>query len=133
MLLDTNVCIAAMNSRPIEIRKQLDEAVLRRGQASISTVSIFELRYGIAKSKRIDENSSSLDVFLASLKILSFQSEDARIAGEIRVHLERAGTPIGPYDLMIAAQAIRHGLPLITANVREFSRVEGLRLENWSA
>jgi tRNA(fMet)-specific endonuclease VapC len=86
-----------------------------------------------ARSNGSFRSSYRPDVFLTSLNVLPFESEDARIAGEVRIKLERAGTPIGPYDLLIAAQAIRHGLQLITANVREFSRVEGLRWEDWSA
>jgi tRNA(fMet)-specific endonuclease VapC len=131
MLLDTNVCIAAINGRPAAARARLDEAVARQGRASVSTITLFELRFGVAKSAQIAANTGRLDVFLSSLRVLPFDEEDARIAGIIRAELERAGLPIGPYDYLIAAQAIHHGLTLITANVKEFARVSGLRLDNW--
>jgi tRNA(fMet)-specific endonuclease VapC len=133
MLLDTNVCIAAMNDRPASMRDRLNEAVARKGKATVSTLTIFELRFGIAKSTRIASNTERLDLFLISLQTLSFDPEDARIAGNIRAELERAGKPIGPYDYLIAAQAIRHDLTLITANEKEFARVPGLRWENWTS
>lgn len=81
----------------------------------------------------MERNVSALDAFLRPLQIFPFDSDDGRIVGEIRAHLERAGKPIGPYDYLIAAQAIRRELTLITANVKEFSRVPGLRWENWAA
>jgi tRNA(fMet)-specific endonuclease VapC len=131
-LLDTNVCIAAMNGRPVAVRERLDEVVAHRGKASISVVSIFELNFGIAKSNRAAANAQKLEIFLTSLNIVSFEQQDARIAADIRAQLERAGQPIGPYDYLIAAQAIRHDLTLVTADAREFSRVAGLRWENWA-
>jgi tRNA(fMet)-specific endonuclease VapC len=132
-LLDTNVCIAAMNDRPANMRDRLNKAVAHSGKATVSTLTIFELRFGIAKSTRIASNAERLDLFLSSLQILSFDQEDARVAGNIRAELERAGRPIGPYDYLIAAQAIRHDLTLITANEKEFARVPGLRWENWTS
>jgi tRNA(fMet)-specific endonuclease VapC len=133
ILLDTNICIAVMNGRPESVLERLDRAVARHGRATVSTISIFELRHGVAKSARAISNAQNLDVFLTALNILSFEDEDARIAGKIRAELERAGRPIGPYDYLIAAQAIRHELTLISANEKEFSRVTALRLENWLA
>jgi tRNA(fMet)-specific endonuclease VapC len=132
-LLDTNVCIAAMNDRPVAIRDRLNDAIARRGRAAVSTLTVFELRFGIAKSTRIAANAERLDLFLTSFQILSFDQEDARIAGNIRAELERVGRPIGPYDYLIAAQSIRHDLTLITANEKEFERVPGLRWENWTS
>jgi tRNA(fMet)-specific endonuclease VapC len=133
ILLDTNICIAVMNGRPAALLDRLDRVVARHGRASISTISVFELRFGAAKSAHVLANSKTLDVFLPSLNILSFEEEDARIAGNIRAELQRVGRPIGPYDYLIAAQALRHELTLITANEREFLRVEGLIIENWLA
>jgi tRNA(fMet)-specific endonuclease VapC len=77
-------------------------------------------------------NAEALDVFLRSVAVVAFDEEDASIAGSIRAELERVGKPIGPYDYLIAAQALRHGLIFVTANEREFSRVPGLRWENWA-
>jgi tRNA(fMet)-specific endonuclease VapC len=133
ILLDTNACIAVINRRPAPVLERLRSAGARSTQTMVSTISIFELRFGIAKSDRIEANAEALEIFLASLNTLSFDAEDATIAGNIRAELERAGRPIGPYDYLIAAQAIRNGLTLITANVKEFSRVSGLRWENWAA
>jgi tRNA(fMet)-specific endonuclease VapC len=131
ILLDTNVCIAVINRRPASVLERLRGTGARSTQTMISTISIFELRFGVAKSDRIEANAKSLEIFLARLDVLPFEEEDAKIAGEIRATLERAGRPIGPYDYLIAAQAMRHGLTLITANEREFSRVAGLSIENW--
>ena len=98
----------------------------------MSAVSVFELRFGIAKSAQVVRNTARTDLFLSSVTILTFDHEDALVAGTIRASLERIGTPIGPYDILIAAQALRRDLLLVTGNVREFSRVEGLRWEDWT-
>jgi tRNA(fMet)-specific endonuclease VapC len=132
ILLDTDACIAALNARPQAVGMRIAEAIAHRRRVSVSTIGVFELWYGIAKSAHVDRNMRALDVFLNPLQVLTFDFEDGRIAGDIRARLERNGRPIGPYDYLIAAQAIRHNLTLITANQREFSRVPGLRLENWA-
>jgi tRNA(fMet)-specific endonuclease VapC len=99
----------------------------------ISAIAIFELRYGIAKSDRREASGRLLDVFLAErFEILRFDSEDAEEAGSIRAHLEKQGTPIGPYDVLIAAQARRRGAALVTTNRREFERVPGLIVTDWA-
>jgi tRNA(fMet)-specific endonuclease VapC len=131
ILLDTNVCIAVINGRPLSVLQHLRHTDPRRTQSRVSTISIFELRFGVAKSARSAANAEALEVFLRSLAALSFDDEDARIAGNIRAEFERVGRLIGPYDYLIAAQALRHDLTLITANEKEFSRVAGLRSENW--
>jgi tRNA(fMet)-specific endonuclease VapC len=78
-------------------------------------------------------NTQRLEAFLAGpIALLTFDDRDARVAGEIRATLEAAGTPIGPYDLLIAGQAVRNGLTLVTANASEFARVSGLTLEDWA-
>lgn len=101
---------------------------------SVASITLFDLWYGIAKGERAEENAERLHVLLdGGVEILTFETEDAERAGVLRAQLERAGTPIGPYDLLIAAQAVRTGRTLITANVREFSRVPDLTWENWSA
>jgi tRNA(fMet)-specific endonuclease VapC len=115
------------------VLQRLRAADPRRSLSRVSTISIFELRFGVAKSARIEANAEALEIFLRSIAVLSFDEEDARIAGNIRAELERNGRPIGPYDYLIAAQAIRHNCALITANAKEFSRVAGLRWENWTA
>lgn len=99
----------------------------------VPSVTSFELWFGAAYSDRIEANKQALSYFLEGFEILPFDGEDARIAGTIRSDLRRRGRPIGTYDVLIAAQALRHDALLVTANVREFSRVPDLRWENWEA
>lgn len=132
ILLDTNVCIAVLNRRPLSILQRLQAADPRRTLSKVSTISIFELSFGAAKSARSQENAGALNALLRSIELLPFGAEDAAIAGNIRADLERKGRPIGPYDYLIAAQALRHNLTLITANEKEFARVVGLKIENWA-
>jgi tRNA(fMet)-specific endonuclease VapC len=130
VLLDTNACIAVMNAKP-QARERFRQVRRRREVASVSTVTLFELWFGIIKSSRISENKEQLEAFLPTIQTVDFDDEDARIAADLRLSLTRAGAPIGSYDLLIASQALRHGLIVVTANVREFSRVPDLRWENW--
>lgn len=131
-LLDTNACIALINDRPAAVRGQLRRALERGARVALSSVALFELWYGVAKSQLQDRNTERLAVFMSPFEVLPFDDEDARLAGTIRAELERAGTPIGAYDLLIAGQAVRQQLTLVTANVVEFSRVADLRWENWA-
>ncbi|MBM3508746.1 MAG: type II toxin-antitoxin system VapC family toxin [Alphaproteobacteria bacterium] len=85
------------------------------------------------QTQALDANAERLAVFLAPLETVPFEDEDARIAGTVRAQLEREGTPIGAYDLLIAGQALRRDATLVTAEVAEFARVSGLRWENWVA
>jgi tRNA(fMet)-specific endonuclease VapC len=132
--LDTNAVVAAINRRRPEIRQRVETALALGRPIVMSAIVIHELHYGIAKSERPEANLARLSAFMA-LGILPwpFEPEDAWEAGEIRAVLERAGTPIGPYDLLIAGQARRRGATLVTANEREFARVPGLKTENWAA
>jgi tRNA(fMet)-specific endonuclease VapC len=132
VLLDTNVCIAVMNGRP-QARQRFRQVRRRREVASVSAVTLFELWFGVINSSRMPENTGQLETFLPTVRTLDFDDEDARVAAELRLSLARAGTPIGSYDLLIASQALRHGLIVVTANVREFSCVPDLRWENWEA
>ena len=131
--LDTNAVIAAINRRLPSVRPRLEAAIVAGEPVGISTIVLFELRYGIIKSTRPQENRAILEAFLAlDVTPWPFEPEDAEEAGEIRAELERRGTPIGPYDVLIAAQARRRGAVLITANTLEFARVPGLIIENWA-
>jgi tRNA(fMet)-specific endonuclease VapC len=133
ILLDTNACIAAINGKPAGVRNRLSRLSGGASQTVfMSSIVLFELRYGVAKSTQVERNGKRLDEFLLNTQMLAFDSDDAQRAGEIRATLEAAGTPIGPYDGLIAAQALCRDLLLVTANVREFSRVKGLRWENWA-
>ncbi len=101
---------------------------------AMPVIALFEMRYGFAKSDRRDVNEHLLERFLGlGIEVLPFEMEDAAHAGDIRAHLERRGTPIGPYDILIAAQARRRGAGLVTLNRREFERVPRLIVVDWTA
>jgi tRNA(fMet)-specific endonuclease VapC len=109
------------------------EALARGETIVVSSIVLFELSYGIAKSTRHEHNRAKLAQFTSGLiESLDFDSGDADEAGEIRAALERVGTPIGYYDVLIAGQARRRDALLVTANTREFTRVPGLKVEDWS-
>jgi tRNA(fMet)-specific endonuclease VapC len=130
--LDTNVAIGLLAGRPRHLAERFEQARLLDALA-LSVVSLFELRYGVAKSRWRRENAERLSSFLRlPISVIGFDAEDAEEAGDIRADLERAGTPIGPYDVLIAAQARRRAAVLVTANQREFARVPGLRIEDWA-
>ena len=103
----------------------------QREIGSVSVITLFELWFEVVKSARPTENASQIAVFLPTIRIVEFDEDDARVAAELRLQLTRAGTPIGSYDLLIAAQALRHNFTIVTANTREFARVPNLRWENW--
>jgi tRNA(fMet)-specific endonuclease VapC len=132
-LLDTNACIALINDKTPSVRLRLRKALAADEKVLVSSVVAFELWYGVAKSARFQANSRLVETFFAGpVGLLPFDAEDAKVAGRVRAALEAGGKPIGAYDLLIAAQALRHQLTLITANVREFGRVKGLDWEDWA-
>ena len=132
-LLDTNACIALINGQPAPVRSRFQRAIASEREVLVSSVVAFELCYRAAKSSRRAANEELIDKFFAGpVRSLPFEFADAKIAGETRATLEFAGKPIGAYDLLIAAQALRHQLTLVTANVREFNRIQGLRWEDWA-
>ena len=130
-LLDTNAVIALTTRR--------SDALLRRVEASapgslaVSAVVAHELYYGAYRSRKVAFNLETLRLLFSDLAILDLDREDARVAGEIRADLARLGSPIGPYDVLIAGQAKARGLTLVTNNTGEFARVVGLRIEDWSS
>src|SRR5262245_421033 len=129
--LDTNAIIAALNDRTSPVRARIDAAIRLKHPLAVSSIVLFELWYGAAKSARPDRNAQRIADFLAGpIDILAFEPADAEEAGYIRAALERAGTPIGPYDLLVAAQARRRDALLVTANEREFARVPRLKFED---
>jgi tRNA(fMet)-specific endonuclease VapC len=133
-LLDTNAVIALLKDEPAIFRKRLRRAVSRGAAIAVSSIVLYELWYGVARSARRRENAERLRVFLSGgIEVSAFDEEDAKAAGELRATLEGAGTPIGPYDLLIAAQALRTGATLVTANVAEFTRVSSLQWQDWTA
>lgn len=127
-LLDTNICIYAIKHRPPQVIERL-----RAHEAEglgISSISVAELFFGAAKSGSA-RNQAALRHFLEPLEIADFDVPAAEIYGNVRLALERAGTPIGPLDTQIAAHALALGAVLVTNNTREFERVPGLAVENW--
>ncbi|MBM3532141.1 MAG: type II toxin-antitoxin system VapC family toxin [Alphaproteobacteria bacterium] len=131
--LDTNAVIAAINRRSPSVRQRLERALAQRTLVGIPTVVLFELWTGIRKSALVETNTATLAAFLTlGVTPWPFEAEDAAEAGDIRAGLEQAGTPIGPYDILIAAQARRRSAILVTRNQREFARVPGLRTEDWT-
>ncbi|MGL4634943.1 MAG: type II toxin-antitoxin system VapC family toxin [Beijerinckiaceae bacterium] len=133
LLLDTNVVIGVINQRNPRIRMNFRAALGMDLQIAIPVIVLFELRYGIAKSDRAAKARGELDAFFEfGCEVLPFTPEDAAHAGDIRTHLETLGKPIGPYDVLIAAQARRAGATLVTANRQEFDRVPDLKVADWS-
>jgi len=132
-VLDTNACIALIKGAPKTVRRRFQRAVSKEAGILLSSVVVFELWYGVAKSQRKDANTQRLEAFLAGpLTWTLFDEDDAREAGRVRAELEAAGTPIGAYDLLIAGQARRRGATVVTSNTGEFGRVKGLQWEDWA-
>ena len=128
-LLDTNICIYAVSGRHPKIAQRLDR--LSAGRVGIPVIVLGELLFGIAKSARVEDARRRLDALLQVAWVQALPDEAAGHYGDIRSELERAGTPIGGNDLWIAAHARAAGAILVSNNIREFSRVPGLKLENW--
>ena len=133
-LLDTNICIALINGTSTRARQQYFQFSARGARPQVSSIVIHELWYGVAKSERVAQNANRLTAFLRSaVTVLDYSERDAQAAGEIRAQLERSGFRIGEYDSLIAGQAFCRNLVLVTANTREFARVKGLVVEDWTA
>ena len=133
-LFDTNFCIALINGSPHTARRHFERAMATGHEMFVSSIAIFELWYGVFGSDRVRFNANRLEAFLeAPVAHLIFDGEDARAAGVIKAALKRKGRPIGSYDVLLAGQALARNLTLITANVTEFSRVEGLKLQDWTS
>lgn len=128
-MLDTDTCIYVIRDRPDRLRQRFNRFA---EQLSISAVTVAELAYGAEKSAKTVENLAAVEQFCANLSVLPFAERAAHHYGQIRSELERLGRPIGAYDLMIAGHARSEGLTLVTYNEREYRRVEGLRIENWT-
>lgn len=128
-LLDTNICIYIIKKKPIVVLKKFMEFDI--GQICISSVTYAELMYGIEKSQYPEKNRSALEQFTVPLKIVPFEEKAACCYGQMRAQLERSGLPIGALDLMIAAHAYCLNAVLVTNNVKEFSRLSQLKIENW--
>jgi tRNA(fMet)-specific endonuclease VapC len=127
-LLDTDICIYALKGRS---RGLAEKFKANDGRMALSDVTLFELHYGAEKYAEPASRIVVIEAFAARLELLPFDSRAAHHAGQIRAALERQGEIIGAYDLMIAGAARSQGLVLVTNNIREFARVDGLRLESW--
>jgi tRNA(fMet)-specific endonuclease VapC len=128
-MLDTNTCIALIKRKPRKALRRFDR--LSAGDVGISTITLAELRYGIAKSQHIERNKLALEEFLLPLEISDFDESAASAYGQIRAALEGAGLPIGPLDTQIGAHAQSLHAILVTNNTSEFRRIKGLQIENW--
>ena len=129
-MLDTNICIYYINKKPPHIMEKVHQYML--DGICISAITLAELEHGVAKSAYPERNADKLAQFLSIFDVLSFDGEAATAYGIIQADLQRKGTPIGPMDTLISAHARAEGLTLVTNNLREFERVEGLTLENWA-
>ena len=128
-MLDTNIVIYVIKKRPESVLQKLQE--YDPSDFCISSITLAEMEYGIAKSTRPERNQAALSAFLSNIDILPFDDRAAVEYGDIRASLEKKGTPIGPNDMLIAAHARSLGLTIVTNNVKEFRRVDGLMLDNW--
>jgi len=127
-MLDTDVCIYVIKNYPAELRERFNRLA---EQLCISSITLAELHYGAEKSERRLHNLQAIEHFVARLEVLPFTAKAAAHYGQIRAELERAGTPCGPHDMQIGAHARSEGLIVVTNNIREFSRMPGVRTENW--
>lgn len=129
-LLDTNICIYAINRKPASVINAIKEKSVLG--LYISSITLAELEYGIENSLQQDSNRVALQKFISVFNVLDFDAEDAISYGKLRSRLKRTGKPIGPLDMLLAAQALSKDLIFVTNNASEFERVEGLQIEDWS-
>lgn len=129
-LLDTNICIYIIKKKPIIVLEKFKTFPL--GSVGISTISLAELQFGIRKSLFPDKNLIALNQFIIPLEIIDFDYNATVEYGLIRAKLEKNGTPIGSLDTLIGAHAKSRGLTIVTNNEKEFQRIEGLKIENWT-
>lgn len=127
-MLDTNLCVRLLRDRPQGLRARFNAEA---DSLCISSIVLYELLYGAAKSGRPEHNRTEVENFAARIEVLEFDADAASHAGEIRAALQAQGKIIGAYDLLIAGHARSRGLVLVTGNLDEFRRVEGLRCEDW--
>ena len=128
-MLDTNIIIYIMKKRPKQVKEHFK---LHSGQMCISSITLGELVFGAEHSQQTERNLSDIEEMTARLDVLPFDDKAAYHFGRIRSDLYRMGSPIGPYDMMIAGHARASAMILVTNNLKEFERVPGLQLENWT-
>jgi len=130
IMLDTNICIYIITRRTAAVLNHFMEYQV--GDIGMSSITLAELRYGVAKSAQREKNAKALEGFVAPLVLVPFDEEAAFVYGGIRAVLEKAGKPIGSMDMLIAAHAVSLGIPLVTNNTREFLRIPGLNVVDWT-
>ena len=128
-LLDTNAVVGLLNDRPLNLVRRARQELVN--DIAVPAIVLHELFYGAFKSRRASLNIVKIDAL--QFEVIGFDQDDARLAGEIRALLAARGTPIGPYDVLIAGQAIARNMTLVTHNVAEFGRVPRLRIEDWES
>ena len=129
-VLDTNAVIALIGKKSDALVKRVLESP--QGSIGLSSIVVHELYYGAQKSTKVQHNLETLRLLIADFAVLDFDMRDAFVTGEIRASLAKRGTPIGPYDALIAGQAKARSLVVVTSNLGEFRRVEGLVVEDWT-
>ena len=127
-MLDTNICIYVMKNYPKDLQDKFNSLA---EQICISSITLGELHYGAEKSARRADNLTAIEHFVARLEVLPFDAKAAAHYGQLRAELERAGRPCGPHDMQIGGHARSEGLIVVTNNLREFSRMPGVRVEDW--
>jgi tRNA(fMet)-specific endonuclease VapC len=129
-MLDTNICIYIIRQKPPKVLKHFKAYSV--GDIGISSITLAELRFGVEKSQHIQKNQEALDAFVLPLEIADFDEKAARVYGEIRAELEKAGDPVGSMDMLIGAHAMSLGLTLVTNNTREFRKIKHLKVIDWT-
>ncbi len=129
-MLDTNICIYLIKKKPPEVLNHLTACPV--GDVGISSITLAELEYGVSDSKNIDKNQQALSEFMLPLEVAPFDNHAAEIYGRVRADLERKGQVIGAMDMLIGSHALSLGVTLVTNNLKEFRRIEGLKNVNWA-
>jgi tRNA(fMet)-specific endonuclease VapC len=129
-LLDTDICIYLLNNNPQQVVRRMQQ--IQMDEIAISSITVFELVHGALKSQKVTQNLNQIKQLSQMITVLNLDPNAAENAAKIRRELEVQGTPIGPFDILIAGQALSLNAILVTNNIREFSRVNGLKLENWA-
>ena len=129
-MLDTNICIYLIKQKPEKVLRRFKNHSI--GDIGISSITLAELRFGVEKSRQIQNNRQALEEFILPLEIADFDEKAAVIYGAVRAALEKAGTPVGSMDMLIGAHALSLDLTLVTNNVREFKQIKNLNVVDWS-
>jgi len=129
MMLDTNICIYIIKQKPLSVKQKFESFDI--GELCISSITVAELMYGVYKSQQLERNLQALERFLMPFEVLEFDFSAAAAYGKIRAALEKKGQVIGGLDMQIAGHAISLDMTVVTNNIKEFERVDGLMLENW--